>query len=213
MPDIFRSQQIENIATETIPAPTPVQKTQEKHVHMFASFCQAPDHATFYNQEPGESNLLFLRRHPITNLGWIITSILLCIPPIFLFLFHNYIPFPLSLLPDRFLVFLCMFYYLLIFMYAFVNFSSWYFTVSFITTKRIVDIDFSDVIYHNVAVTKLNLIEDVDYTQGGVLRSLLRFGDVFVQTAGEKLHFDLLAVPNPSEVTTIIENLIGDKHV
>lgn len=225
MPDLFiskntppkpsdTSQKEELIST---PQTLSIQKPVEgNHFHAFSSFCQdPPKNIHFQNQDDGETILLFLRAHFITNVPWILGAIILAaLPPIFL-LYQSFVSLFFSIsIPQNFITIFVLFYYLLVFTYIFVNFIHWFYNVSLITNKRIVDIDFSDLVFHDVAITKLNLIEDVNYTQSGFLRSFFNYGDVFVQTAGETKHFDFLAVPNPQKAVTIISELIGRKgHV
>lgn len=195
MPDIF------------IPTPQPVEKA---HIHPFASFCSHPN-VSFRNQEPDEKILLLLRAHFITNILWIITALILAFIPIGIGVLGIDIRSFLSFFPERYFLVLTIFYYLLILTYALVNFITWYYNVFLVTQRRIVDIDFSDIVYHNVALTKLSLVEDVHYTQIGFIASLFNFGDLFVQTAGELKNFEALKVPRPNDAVNIIENLIGVK--
>lgn len=187
-----------------------VAPVNEKHIHMLSSFCQNPTGVSFQSQEDDEKILLFLRRHFITNVPWIIIGLFLTVLPIllpFLFILTGF----LLTLPQNLTMLFIAFYYLIVFAYLFINFLTWFYNIGLVTTKRAVDVDFSDLVYHNVAATKLSLIQDVDYTQVGVLPSLFNYGDVFVQTAGDKPNFDFLAVPNPAKAAHIIEELIGKK--
>ena len=72
-----------------------------------------------------------------------------------------------------------------------------------------VDVDYSDIIHHDIAITKLSNIEDIRYVQTGALRTFFNFGDVYAQTAGESENFEALAVPQPAYATELIGNLIG----
>lgn len=205
MPDIF----VQPI--EKNPAIPPSSKIP--HIHHLASFCDHPGGITFRSQESDEIILLFLRRHFITNVPWIIVSLVLIVIPPFLSMFLSDISSFFLSLPSAFLSVFIIFYYLVILTFVIVEFITWYFNTSIVTQKRIIDIDFSDLLYHDVAITKLNLVEDTNYTQTGFIRSLFNYGDVFVQTAAEKVHFDFLAVPNPTKAINIIQNLIGKgKH-
>ena len=85
----------------------------------------------------------------------------------------------------------------------------WFYNITLITDRGVVDIDYSNIVYHDVAMTNLNLIEDVNYTKVGFIRSLLNYGDLFVQTAGGKENLEALAVPNPAEAARIIGESIG----
>lgn len=182
-----------------------------KHLSLLSSFCPNPYGVAFSSQEKDERILLYLRKHFITNLPWItIVLTLLTLPSLLFFLDITQITI-FSFLSSQDYIFLILLYYLVILTYAFVEFITWFYNISLVTTKRIVDIDFSNLVYHNVAATKLELVEDVDYSQTGFIRSLFNYGDVFVQTAGGKVNFDFLAVPKPSRVEKSIVDLIGNK--
>lgn len=172
---------------------------------MFTSFCRYPSNINFKDQEDNEQILLFIRRHFITNVFWIIFGIFLFCIPIFLLIFN----LSFSAIPPQYQILILAFYYLIVFNYFFVNFITWFYNISLVTDQRIVDVDYSDLVYKNVASTKIDLVQDVDYTQTGVLRSVFNYGDVFLQTASEKANFDFLAIPNPESVSSTVENLIG----
>jgi len=226
MPDIFVDTSSEEKHEPEKPTPLPPLKAaaadiepaiaKKPHNHAFATFCAHPNNVWFHDKRPDEDILLLLRKHLVTNIPWIVfTLVLLLIPPILFGFFSSSLGqsviIPETVLPMRYIMILTLFYYLVVLGYGLVSFITWFYNVSLITSKRVVDIDYSDVIYHNVAATKLNLIQDVDYTQSGFIRSLFNYGDVFVQTASGAPNFDFLAVPRPSEVANIIESLIGRK--
>lgn len=186
-------------------APT-LRKPKHRKMHIFTSYCELPPNVTFENQNDNETILLFLRKSFITNFSWLIGSILLFILPfILLFFVHELF----IILPWTFTLILTLSYYLLLFSYAFMNFITWYFDIMLVTDHRIVDIDFEDLVYKNVAETKLDLVQDVSYTQTGTIRTLFDYGDVLIQTAGTIDNFDLKAVPLPERIVNIVEDLIG----
>ncbi|RJQ38408.1 hypothetical protein C4559_01280 [Candidatus Microgenomates bacterium] len=211
MPDIF----IPDNKTEEVKKETrrDLSEVIPHHVRHFASFYEKPTGIFFKNQEADEKILLFLRRHFITNISWIFLSIVFLLLPFALFFLNlaDTLPF-LSSLPSQFIFAIAFLYYLIIFNYILVNFITWFFESSLVTQRRIVDIDFSDLVYHDVAVTKLSLVEDVNYTQTGFLRTFFNYGDAYVQTAGEQKHFDFLAIPNPGKAVHIIQDLIGKRR-
>lgn len=220
MPDIF-------IAPKTTPSSSSLRERKKrfgkKHphpaaplgkAHIFSSFCQNPTDISFKEQEKGEKILLFLRRHFITNIPWILgVFVLIIIPPLITALNSVNILseeiFSFIKLPIGFTVLFFLLYYLLVFAYAFVNFISWYFNVSLITEKRVVDINFSDLVYKNVSATKLGLVQDASFLQIGAIQSLFDYGDVLIQTAGSLDNFNLKAVPCPEKTVQIVESLIG----
>lgn len=184
----------------------------ENHMHTLTSFCQNPTNISFENQEHDEKILLILRAHFITNTSWILTSFfLIIIPPVLNMVSSELHIFPFSLSGNLSFV-LFAFYYILVFIFIFINFMTWFYNITFVTNKRIVDVDFSNIVHHDIAATKLNLIEDVKYVQIGFLRSLFNYGNVFMQTAGEKENFEAIAVPKPALAIQIIGNLIGGRQ-
>lgn len=205
MTDIF-------VANETITKQTEQMDIHSpRHFHPFASFCTHPLGLSFENQEADEKILLFLRKHFITNLSWIIIAIFLILVPLFLAVIPsmikiNILPFSI---PNGFILVTTLFYYLGIVMYVFIEFIMWFYDVGIVTQKKVIDVDFEDIIHHDVAITKLSLVQDVIYEQTGPIRSFFNFGDVFIQTAGNNPNFDFLAVPQPGNVIHIIQDLIG----
>lgn len=200
MPDIF------------IPNPAiPPTSLPDDHYHPFAAFCTHPYHVTFKDQEPDEKLLLLLRRHFITNVPWIILLALLFLTPFALLLIGTDAYSLLSFLPTRYVTISLIFYYLLALNYGLIQLLTWYYNIFLVTHKRVVDIDFSDIVYHNVAMTKLIQVENVNYTQVGFIPSFFNYGDVFVETAGASKHFEALSVPKPAEAVVIIQKLMGGK--
>lgn len=186
----------------------------EPHMNILSSFCQNPKGVSFQTQKKEESIILFLRSHFITNLSWIIfTAILVCLPLIVtLFLPLFKMDFLSSPAAARFATIYVLFYYLMVFSYAFISFLHWFYNVFIVTTERIVDIDYSDIVVHNMSQTKLNHIEDVTYTQSGFIPSFFNYGNLFVQTAGTEGNFEAFSILKPAEATDIITQLTGKKH-
>lgn len=182
------------------------------HVYLLHSFFENPEGVSFEDQEPDEKILLFVRRHLNTNIHWVFISIILASIPVFLFVFRDNLSSLLLLgLPQRFIVVLTLFYYLVIITYLFVNYITWYFNLFLITNKRIIEVNYADLVYKNVSATKLTLIQDASYKQVGVLRSFFDYGDVLLQTAGSLDNFSFEAVPKPEKVVQIVEKLIGKR--
>lgn len=179
-------------------------------VHLFSSFCQNPKGISFKTQEKDEIILLFLRKHLITNLKWLLTGIFFLLIPLLSIPFIN-LNQPILFLPVKFNIFFLLFYYLLIFSYFYVSFITWFFNIGLITNKRIIDIDLIYLIYKHMTATKLSLIQEVSSVKSGVMSTFFDYGDVFIQTAGSEINVDFKATPQPENSVHIIQNLIG-KH-
>lgn len=189
-------------------------KEDKKHhsTHLFASYCEKPETLTFADKLDDEETLLFLRKHFITNVPWIVKAIALGIIPFLLILVNSLGLVSVNFLPANYILLILVFYYFIVAGYIFVNYLTWFYNISIVTTQRIIDIDFSQIVFENVAATKLTQIEDVHYSQIGVIRSVFDYGDVILQTAGTLPNFDFLAVPHPERVIKVIGNLIGEAN-
>lgn len=183
----------------------------ESHMGILSSFCQNPIGIHFQTQKPHESIILFLRSHFITNSSWIIfTVILLTLPIIIIFLLPLFrIDFLSSPLVTRFITIYVLLYYLMVSSYAFINFLHWFYNVFLVSSERVIDIDYSDIVIHNIAVTSLTHIQDVNYHQSGFISTFFNYGNLFVQTAGNEKNFEALSIPKPREATHIIGDLTG----
>jgi len=218
MPDVFISSQTnqtdphiasaEQFIADKFPQ-VPFHTKIPKPTGFFTTYSELPKNLIFESQNNNEIILLFLRRDFITNIPWIVATILLLIVPFLGMIILGLEKSPFSFLPANFALVFQVFYYLIIATYVFVSFITWFFNVSLVTNQRIIDIDFADVVYKNVSATKITEVEDVSFTQVGVIRTLFDFGDVMIQTAGTLDHFDFTAVPRPAHVVDIVESLIG----
>jgi len=93
-----------------------------------------------------------------------------------------------------------------------VNFLIWYFTVSIVTTERILDIDFLNILQKKVAETRLSKVEDVTQKSGGFFEAFFDYGNVYVQTAGREPYFLFESVPKPQQVVRIVNELLERKE-
>lgn len=205
MPEVFINKKVETSANRS--------DTSAGHkVGLFHTFCEYPSGVTFEHQETDEEIILFVRRHIITNVPWIITTfLLLLLPPIFIPFFSLITVFPLEI-PPALISITTLAYYLVVFGYALINFLHWFYNIGIVTAKNVIDIDYSDIVNVHVSATKSSQIEDVSYAQGGFFRSFFNYGDVLIQTAGTNANFEYQRIPNPGKAVDIIHDLIGNTH-
>lgn len=81
------------------------------------------------------------------------------------------------------------------------------FDVWIITEERIVNIEQKGLFTRRVSELRFHTIQDVTSEVNGVLPSILNYGDVLVQTAGENPRFIFRNIPNPIEVKDRIMQL------
>jgi uncharacterized membrane protein YdbT with pleckstrin-like domain len=199
MPDVFISEQ-KNLKHKKV--------AKEVHSHQFhshsplASYCYFPSNIRFVAKDSNERIVLFLRRHPITNLGWILISILMFSAPMVLSSFPL-----LSFLPENFQLVAVLGWYMISIAFAFESFLNWFFSVYIVTDERIFDVDFINLIYREISEANIDQIQDVTTRMGGVIRTMFNYGDVYIQTASEIPRIEFEAVPHPDQVAKILREL------
>jgi len=99
-------------------------------------------------------------------------------------------------------------YYLFIWLFFFFSFIDYYLDIWLITSERIIDIQQKGFFSRVISEQKLFRIQDVTSEVHGFIPTILKFGNVHVQTAGTKERFFFHEVPNPDEVRNIIIHLV-----
>ena len=168
----------------------------------WSSFVVNPRRIRFETQDKEEEVLLLLRRHLITNVGWVLVTLIASFVP----LFAQVVP-GIEMLPPRFQLVGAAAWYLLVLGYLLQNFFDWYFNVFLVTDERIIDIDFYSLIYKRVSAAKIRDLEDVTFSQVGAVRALFDYGTVYMQTAGAKVEFEFEEVPHPRKVAAFVNEM------
>lgn len=173
----------------------------------WAAYSAKPRKTAFSTQARDEQILLLLRKHPITQLGWVLSAIIIFFIPI---IFAG-VPL-LDFLPLNFQFAALIGWYLMLTGFIIESFLTWYFNVYIVTDERIIDVDFLSLIYHDISSAKIDNIEDVTAVKGGAIRSVIDFGTVRIQTAAEKTEFEFEDVPHPSRVTKLLNELMLEEE-
>lgn len=181
-------------------------------IKAFSAYSRDP-RVRFKDQEEDEVVLLLLRRHHITNAWWVILSLFLLFLPL-LFLSGGVLPsfLGVSFLPSRFLVFALLVWYLFVLGFILHRFLDWFFNVTLITSRRIVDMDYFNLLYFKVSETDFPKVQDVTYNIAGFLGTFFNFGSLFIQTAGTAPNFELPEIPSPAGVHDLITDLMQKPH-
>jgi len=164
------------------------------------------------NRQKGEKLVLFLRRHWLIFLGYLVFYIFLAAIPfgIYYFLKINYSEYLTDQIIYPFLLLLASLYYLYILLFLYHAFLDYNLDVWIVTNKRIINIEQKGLFNREVAKHELSKIQDVTGMQKGVLQSIFKFGDVHIQTAGEIQRFVFYQIPNPFKVVKIINHLLEE---
>jgi len=181
---------------------TSFKQRKRKNISPLFTYAYMPKNIDFVTREPKEEIILILRRHLITNIGWIALSVLMLFVPAVLTVF------PLvDFLPERFRLIAVLGWYLMTTAFVLENFLRWFFNVNIITDERVVDIDFVNLIYREISEASLYNIQDVTTRIGGATRTIFNYGDIFIQTAAEVQDIEFLAIPKPDKVAKLLRQL------
>ncbi len=180
---------------------------KERSRSIWAAFAPRPTKIHFETQEAKEKVLLLVRKHPITNIPWILLVILMALAPFLVFAITNF-----DFVPANFRLILTLFWYLFVFAYGFERFLSWFFNVNIITDERVVDVNFPNILYRDISQTKIDQVQDVSVKVGGFVRSLFNYGDVLIQTAGTIPEIEFIDVPFPGKIVKILNQLVLEEE-
>lgn len=203
--EIHKEEKKEGVTPEHTAAGLPhskVHKLKGHSHHPLSTFFYFPDGVKFVAQDPQERIVLLLRKHFLTNVGWIVLSILMLFAPGVL----NFFPI-LEFLPERFQFIAVVGWYMLTVAYVFESFLSWFFNVYIVTDERVFDVDFVNLVYREIAEANIDQIQDVNVKVGSAIRTIFNYGDIDIQTASAVPNIEFEAVPQPDKVALILREL------
>ena len=151
--------------------------------------------------------IIFTRRHWVSFSSKTIMAIVIFLLPLALyFLIHSVRPTAVSGYATNVLVIAFSVYYLLLFRFTLMAWISYYYDLYLVNDDNIIDVTQNGIFDRKIAQLSLLRVQDVSSSVKGILPTIFNYGDVLVETAGEKEDFILEAVPNPQAfVTKILE--------
>lgn len=176
--------------------------------HSLSSVLVNPDVFNFEERDNQEEILVVARPHWITNLSWILISILMILAPALL----KFIPI-IKDIPTKYSSLGILVWFLLTFAIIFENFLSWYFDVFIITDKRVIDIDFNNLLDKKFSEAKLSMIQDVTSRVSGLGQTMFNYGTIHIQTAAEVSYITFDKVPHPEKIIKILQLLREEKGI
>lgn len=175
--------------------------------------------------DPNEHVILEVRKHWIVFAGYAFSLLFAALLPCVIFVVIKiFIPqiFVGIKLPENFNVpalFLFFYSLWLLFLWAsfFVQWTKYYLDVWYVTEKRIIDVSQKKIFDREISNLRFDKIQDVTIDVHGFIPTLLGFGNIKVETAGDdNMDFKLDTVRNPDEVRRVIfsqHNEIGDSPI
>ena len=159
---------------------------------------------------PSEKIVFFLRRHPLVFLGDVALIVLLLLVPVAVnFILTATVPLLVTSPFSRpMLILLGSIYYLMIWLFFMTKFVDYYLDSWIVTNDKILNVEQQGLFSRTVSELELAKIQDVTSAVNGVIPTIFNFGNVYVQTAGEKEYFIFEQVPHPDLVRKRILDLV-----
>lgn len=156
----------------------------------------------FPGQRDQETTVLLARVHWFRFIGhFFLTILLFIIWVVALLLLQIYLPAFLTGMWGQVFVLFSSAYFLFILLFLFIGWLNYYLDVWIVTNERLVDIDQKSLFDRSVSQLSLRKIQNVKAEVKGILPTLLRFGDVDVESAGADVgRFSFRSIPKPFEV-------------
>lgn len=161
----------------------------------------------FPTQEAGEKIFLLIRRHWIVFATLAFFIVIMLLPLVALGIYWVVSPEVFSGQLGNFVVIFASIYTLIIVGLCLYGFVNYYLDVYIITNERLVDIKQNGFFRRGIAEVHLRQVQDVEAKVEGFLGTMLHFGNVYIQTAGERENFILEDVSHPYTVSKRITEL------
>jgi len=158
----------------------------------------------------GEKTIKILRRDFFILFKKVLFLILLILLPliffrIMIFSYPGLVAGPISY---PVIVILGSSYYLFIWLFFFFSFIDYYLDVWIITNERIIDVQQKGFFARTISEQRLYRVQDVTSEVHGFFPTVLKYGDVHVQTAGSKQRFFFHQVPHSEKIRDTIIKLV-----
>lgn len=163
----------------------------------------------FIQTKNREEILLIVRRHWFDILKQLF---LIFIMVLILIGSYSYLPLLFPGLTDNpalnsVFIFMENLFAMLIWILFFLIWIDYYFDVWVITDKRVVDVRQNGLFSREVSELQIEKIQDITTEVHGVIPTFLNYGNVYIQTAGEKERFVFANVPDPYRIKDMVVKL------
>lgn len=167
----------------------------------------------FEGQDPDEEILFVIHRHWFNILVQFIPCVLGFLAVVGSFLFFIVLsPDALSFISRTLFFFIESLLLIFLWFFAFLIWINYYLDVWIITNKRIVNIEQKGLFIRSMSDVYLFRVQDVTTEVYGFFPSLLNFGNVYAQSAGERERFVFRKIPLPYDIKDTIMDLAQHTH-
>lgn len=170
-------------------------------------------HKQFPGQKAGEQISVLVRKHWISDVKIVAVFTVLGLLPL-----TAYIALLVAFWPEKIeyyhvmLLLVFVTYMLFAFLVTYIKWLNEELDVIIVTNERIIGHDQVDFFHKQISETDLAQVQDVKGIEKGVLGSIFHFGSLEIQTAGNKIVFNIHNVGHPYELARKILD-VRDTHI
>lgn len=161
----------------------------------------------FPSQKTQEKVFLLLRRHWFTYLIFLFITVIMALPLIALAVFWFVYPDYFSGIYGHLFILVAPAYALFILGVLLYGFIDYYLDIYIVTNERIIDIEQNGLFKRGIAELHLHQLQDVSAKVEGFFPTMMHYGNIYIQTAGERENFFFKSIPNPYRVSKLIIDL------
>lgn len=163
-------------------------------------------------KKPHEKIIFQMRSHWIMFLAELMLLVVLAVLPVGLYyVFTDVWPSLLvGTISKPLMVLATSSYYLMLWLFFITKFIDYYLDVYLVTNDRVLDVSQKGMFSRTVSELDLARVQDVTSEVHGILRSILNFGNVYIQTAGEKERFIFEDVAHPDRIRKRLLDLVEE---
>ncbi len=161
----------------------------------------------FPTQATNEKIFLLIRKHWFNYLIFLFLAILMLVPVIIIIVYLTLYRDQMSVNVAVFLVIATGIILLLTLAIELYGFVDYYLDIYIVTDERLVDISQNGLFSRDISELQIRQVQDVSAHVEGFFDTLLHFGDVYIQTAGDRENFIFASIPHPYSVSKQIVDL------
>jgi uncharacterized membrane protein YdbT with pleckstrin-like domain len=159
--------------------------------------------------EDNEKVIKVFRKHWLPVSMELLSLLLVVVIPIFVFAFlRNNLLFDLSIRNAYFLFLLYTFFLIFIWILSAIIWLDYYLDMWLLTDKRLIDVEQKGLFSREISSLRLDRIQDITVETYGLVNTLLKIGNVHVQTASAQKEFLIRQVSKPD----LVKSLINTAH-
>lgn len=167
-----------------------------------------PLKVTFATQNEGEEILIFLRRHWLTNIGWVVNAALYAVLPwLFVVILEFFSLSVYRFLGIKLVTAILLIYYAYLFGYMLRRLIQWYFNIYIVTDQRIMEFDFQNFSNQKINELALDNVENVEQNVDGLSASFFGYGNVSIFSEAARSEITFVEIPNPTFVRDKVSDL------